>query len=148
MAEEIVIEGGIELQKTLNDGAPVKLDQIEGWSELGETEKLYLSNYFDTYPNQSLASFRAGIPYSRLKKWKNNKVFMDVFSFIETLHNDTLAAIHFNEAHTNSKIRTGVLKAVKAKGYEPEKKTQHNSLVFKTDGASMPAILKELKNSD
>jgi len=108
----------VQYRKELPDGTPILLSHIPQWEELNETQHLFLSTYFDYFPNESLTLIKAKLPTTKINKWKSNKNFLDVMEFIKTLHTDSLAATHFHEAQTNSKIRASVLKAMKAKGYE------------------------------
>jgi hypothetical protein len=146
MADEInIIEGTIEVNKILPDSTPINLSQIEGWNDLPEDQRSFLSHYFDYFPNDSLSCIRSSTPLHNLKTWKKNVEFKDVYDFIHSLHADSLAAAHYKEAVGNSKIRGQVLKSLKAKGYEPENKTNTTN-VLNIGASSMSDVLKQLKS--
>lgn len=139
-----------ETPETIKDisGEVINLSSIDGWDNMDSLQKLWLSGYFDYYPNQSLTCLKTGISPSKLKQWKQSHGFFEVFEFIATLKNDELAAIHYEESKVNSKIRGQVLRAVKAEGYEPTTKSTTNNLtvIGETTMASLANELKKLSS--
>jgi hypothetical protein len=138
-----VFEGNAETRKYIGD-TPINLSTIEGWENLEDLQKVWLSKYFDLYPNQSLTTINSGVSSHKFSSWRNQKDFKEIKEFIEQLKTDELSAIHYNESKVNSKIRGQVLKAVKAKGYEANDKAPSQNLHI--HGASgMSAALNAIK---
>lgn len=141
-----VFEGNIELKKELLDGTPIRLDAIEKWEELSEQQKLWLSVFFDNFPNESVASLQTGFGQTIVTRWKKENIFASVKEFIADIHKDMLSKKHFDESYSDPKIRYQVLKHLKAKGYEPESKN-NNTLNINT-GMDMNSVIKALKETN
>lgn len=126
-----ILDGTIDLVKTLSvNSEKILLSEIENWENLTDEQKIFISAYFDNFPNESLASLRCKTPYSRVKKWKSDKGFLSVFEFVKTLYTDALASIHFHDSISNSRNRGTVLKQLKARDYDEKPKVAHQTMII------------------
>lgn len=116
------------LIKTLTNGAEFTLDSLEGWDELDAMQQLYINAYVDTVMQPTIARAKSGVSKAMVTFWEKDETFMDVMQQIEDIFTEGLSSIHFQDAVGNAKIRAGVLRARKAKGYEEKQTTQHNHL--------------------
>ena len=116
------------LIKTLTNGATFTLDSLEGWDELDSFQQLYINAYVDTVMQPTVARASAGVTKSIVEGWEQDDVYRGVMEQIEDIFTEGLSSIHFQDAVTNAKIRAGVLRARKAKGYEEKQPSQHNHL--------------------
>lgn len=137
---------GIEIKQTLPNGQPVNLECIEGWDDLEELQRLFISSYFSLFPQKKLACMEIGVSTSKVDNWiKNDNNFVHVLNEIQTLHKEALSNVHYAEGYSNSKIRAQILRSLDAEGYE-RKDVQKNTLVLASDN-TMSNVLKALKES-
>jgi len=116
------------LIKTLTNGETFSLESLEGWDELDSFQQLYINAYVDTIMQPTIARAKVGVTKSIVNGWEQDEMYQIVMEQVEDIFTEGLSSIHFQDAVTNAKIRTGVLRARKAKGYEEKQAAQHNHL--------------------
>jgi len=138
-----IINGKIETFKQLPTEQTIDLTLLEGWKDLQEDQTLYLSRYFDNYPQETYPAIQCGISPHKVKKWKDeDSNFFNIMESIKELHLESLASVQYKESYTNSKIRHQTLNSFGAKNYRKESTPQkviHNNL-------DMNSFLKQLKD--
>lgn len=139
------IISGINLNQSLPNGQPVRLDYIEGWEQLEELQRVFLSSYFNKFPQKTAACMDVGISTNKVKQWESDETFVLVMDVIKDLHKEALSNKHYEDSYENSKIRAQVLKSMDAEGYErKESVNQRNTLVLQ--GQSMSDVIKALSS--
>jgi len=137
------ITGKIDTFKTLPTEQTIDLTLLEGWSDVEEEQMLFLSHYFDNYPQEALSAIKCGVSPNKVKKWKeSDHVFAQLIDTIKELHMESLAAVQYKESYGNSKIRHQTLNSFGAKSYKKEPTAQkviHNNF-------DMGSYLKQLKD--
>lgn len=138
-----IITGKIDTFKTLPTEQTIDLTLLEGWSDVEEEQMLFLSHYFDNYPQEALSAIKCGVSPNKVKRWKeSDHVFALLMDTIKELHMESLAAVQYKESYTNSKIRHQTLSSFGAKSYKKEPTAQkviHNNF-------DMGSYLKQLKD--
>lgn len=139
MSEITTFESNTALKKTLPQGDIIVMNALEGWEDLEEEQRAYLSTYFDTFPKRIKACMKSGIGTSKYEKWINNDShFNKIMKLIEFIHLEELKDIEYAEAYTDAKTRSRFLKAMEDGGYGSNKKgnTTNNTLKIEVKGMS------------
>lgn len=137
-----ILNASQTLLKTLTNGDTFSLESLEGWQELDTFQQSYINAYVDTVMQPTLARAKTGVARSIVDSWESDQTYGLVMEQIESIFTEGLSSIHFQDAVQNAKIRPGVLRARKAKGYEEKSTTQHNHLHL--NAASPQDLLKAL----
>jgi hypothetical protein len=137
-----ILSSSQTLLKTLTNGDTFSLESIEGWQELDTFQQSYINAYVDTVMQPTLARAKTGVSRSIVDSWESDQTYGMVMQQIEDIFTEGLSSIHFQDAVGNAKIRPGVLRARKAKGYEEKSTTQHNHLHL--NAASPQDLLRAL----
>lgn len=136
------ITGKIDTFKTLPTEQTIDLTLLEGWNEVEEDQMIFLSHYFDNYPQEALSAIKCSVSPQRVKKWKEtDPVFTQLLETIKELHMESLAAVQYQESYTNSKIRHQTLNSFGAKSYKKEPTPQK----VVNNNFDMGSYLKQLK---
>jgi len=129
-------------------GELVDFELFEEFSELSGEQKHFLLRYMEMYPRKLAAAQSVGVTKGVMDRWFLDPEFKRVANSIREYYAESLAAIDFEEAIEDSKIRGRVLKALKAEGYEPASSsrigTQQNLLV--SDGEGLAGLLGKINN--
>lgn len=147
MSEIQVFSSGTQFIAELPSGEQFKLEALEGYEELGGDQKLWLSHYLQSNLQKTMTSTITGVSVSKVNHWcKNDEQFNYVKDQLEDIYTEGLASLDLMEGFTNQKVRSRVLTARKAKGYEKEKGgTTNNNLIVQSDG--LKGLLENLKKS-
>jgi hypothetical protein len=140
-----IIEG-LETLKTLPNGVEIDLNGLDEFQKLSERQKILLANYFDTFPQKTVACLRTGVGINSFAEWLGDDNFFSVFHTIKSLHAESLAEVQYKDSYKNPTIRSGTLKALDAEGYERKDRNvnhTHNTLVLQ---GSLEDMLKKLPN--
>lgn len=135
--------------KTLPNGVEIDIAGLDGFEELLEDQKIFLTYYFDSFPQKMVACLKSGISKSKTERWFNeNETFRDLMNMIKVLHRESLAEVQYKDSYVNPTIRSGTLKALDAEGYERKEKvnnTTNNTLVLQ---GSFNDLMKQIPKGD
>lgn len=143
-------ESNTALTKELPQGDIIIMNALEGWDELEEEQRAYLSTYFDTFPKRIKACMESGINTSAYNDWiKKDAEFNKVMKLIEFIHLEELKDMEYAESYTDSKTRARFLKAMESGGYGPnDKQVNNNTLKIEVSGMNEAMdVIDDLSNS-
>lgn len=131
----------------LPGGDVIDMDRIDGFTDLDATQKHFLLKYIELFPRKLAAAQEAHVSNSVLNSWMSNDSFTSVMNTIKEYYAESLSSIHLNEAFEDPRVRTQVLKALNAEGYESKEKQTvrtQNNLVLNANGG-IAGMLEQLK---
>lgn len=151
MSDVTKFESSTALTKELpQSGDIIVMNALEGWDDLQEEQRAYLSTYFDTFPKRIKACMESGISTGSYNNWINNdSEFNQVMKLIEFIHLEELKDLEYAESYTDPKTRSRFLKAMESGGYGPnDKQVNNNTLNIEVKGMNEAMdVVDELSNS-
>ena len=142
MANIIKVRSEVDPVQELPNGDRINLELVSEYVELSEEQQLFITEYFNLYPQRTQTLLLTGISHRKYSQWnKGDKNFQSMMQVVEDIHNENLTRIEYMKAYTDDNVRGRFLKANKARGYDNKKPSTTNILNV---GKNMnPSELKE-----